>query len=49
MGYRFYNSGKIMPAGVIAILRYLNAVIVFFQCCYGCKDSHEIFFTTLED
>ena len=29
MGYRFYNSGKIMPAGVIAILRYLNAVIVF--------------------
>lgn len=23
MGYRFYNSGKIMPAGVIALLRYL--------------------------
>lgn len=28
MGYRFYNSGKIMPAGVIAILRYLNATYI---------------------
>lgn len=23
MGYRYWNTGKIMPAGVIAILRYL--------------------------
>lgn len=28
MGYRFYNSGKIMPAGIIAILRYVTNIEV---------------------
>lgn len=28
MGYRFYNSGKIMPAGIIAMLRYSNTIYI---------------------
>lgn len=28
MGYRYYNSGKIMPAGMIAVLRYSIAARV---------------------
>lgn len=28
MGYRFYNSGKIMPAGLIAVIRWLFISII---------------------
>lgn len=28
MGYRYYNSGKIMPAGLLAGIRFVNSLHV---------------------
>lgn len=45
MGYRFYNSGKIMPAGVIAILRYSNIFYITI-CALSIFINVEIIFST---
>lgn len=45
MGYRFYNSGKIMPAGVIAILRYFNFTFYITICAISIFINIEIIFS----
>jgi len=43
MGYRFYSSGKIMPAGVIAVLRYLDVACVGIYALQVCTNVEMIF------
>lgn len=44
MGYRFYNSGKVMPAGVIAMLRYFNTFYITI-CAISILINVEIIFS----
>lgn len=32
MGYRFVNSGKFMPAGLVATLRYVCYTVILIRC-----------------